>query len=180
MQSTQANVKQREMIDMKTSWHAFISGYICCRIYMITIETHIEFLYLFFFYTFISTNFLTTFQISPFDVRMITHRCTGESQNCLYAGEVENKSLWPLQNGKTIGLDMIISSTDIDQRQGACLVEGKHLKAFRPFKFHFKRFIFFVLLEKINCLKKYCQYHWMMQHIKLFKKAIKCLRAGPV
>lgn len=39
------------------------------------------------------------------------------------------------------GLDMIISSIDIDQRQGACLVEGIHLKAFKPFKFHFKRFI---------------------------------------
>lgn len=39
------------------------------------------------------------------------------------------------------GLDMIISLIDTDQRQGACLVEGKHLKAFKPFKFHFKRFI---------------------------------------
>lgn len=54
MQSTQANVKQREMIDMKTSWHAFISGYICCRIYMITIEIHIDFLYLFFFFIHLS------------------------------------------------------------------------------------------------------------------------------
>lgn len=180
MQSTQANVKQREMIDMKTSWHAFISGYICCRIYMITIETHIDFLYLFFFLIHLSPPISS--QLSRYLLLMSewSHTDVRESQNCLYAGEVENKSLWPLQNGKTIGLDMIISSTDIDQRQGACLVEGKHLKAFKPFKFHFKRFIFFVLLEKINRLKKYCQYHWMMQHIKLFKKAIKCLRAGPV
>lgn len=50
LQSTQANVKQKEMIDMKTSWHAFISGYICCRIYMITIEKRIDFLYLYFFF----------------------------------------------------------------------------------------------------------------------------------
>lgn len=133
---------------------------------MITIETHIEFLYLFFFYTFISTNFLTTFQISPFDVRMITHRCTGEPKLFICRWSCEQEFM-TLQNGKTMGLDMIISSTDIDQRQGACLVEGKHLKAFKPFKFHFKRFIFFVLLEKIDRLKKYCHYHWMMQHIKI-------------
>lgn len=164
MQSTQANVKQREMIDMKTSWHSFISGYICCRIYMITIETHIDFLYLFFFLIHLSPPISS--QLSRYLLLMSewSHTDVRESQNCLYAGEVENKSLWPLQNGKTIGLDMIISSTDIDQRQGACLVEWKPLKAFKPFKFHFKRFIFFVL-EK---------------HIKLFKKAIKCLTAGPV
>lgn len=56
------------------------------------------------------------------------------------------------------GLDMVISSTDIDQRQNVCLVEEKHLKAFKPFKFHFNRFIFYVSLEKIGRLKKYCRY----------------------
>lgn len=147
---------------------------------MITIETHIDFLYLFFFLYIYLHQF-------PHNFPDISFWCQNDHTQmyerkpklfiCRWSCEQE---FMTLQNGKTMGLDMIISSTDIDQRQGACLVEGKHLKAFKPFKFHFKRFIFFVLLEKINRLKKYCQYHWMMQHIKLFKKAIKCLRAGPV
>lgn len=48
------------------------------------------------------------------------------------------------------GLDMIISLIDIDQRQGACLVEGKHLKLSNRLNSISKG----LYLEKIDCLKK--------------------------
>lgn len=128
---------------MKTSWHAFISGYICCRIYMITIEKHIDFLYFYFFfsYTYISTNFFTQPSRYLLSMSEWSHTDVREKAKMVYIQVKLRTRVNDLAEWQSNGLDMIISSIDIDQRQGACLVEGKHLKAFKPFKFHFKRFI---------------------------------------
>lgn len=127
---------------MKTSWHAFISGYICCRIYMITIEKHIDFLYLYFFFL-IHISLPISSQLSRYLLLMSewSHTDVWEKAKMVYIQVKLRTRVNDLAEWQSNGLDMIISLIDIDQRQGACLVEGKHLKAFKPFKFHFKRFI---------------------------------------
>lgn len=136
---------------MKTSWHAFISGYICCRIYMITIEKHIDFLYLYFFFL-IHISLPISSPLYRYLLLMSewSHTDVREKAKMVYMQVKLRTRVNDLAEWQSNGLDMIISLIDIDQRQGACLVEGKHLKAFKPFKFHFKRFISW----KIDCLKK--------------------------
>lgn len=127
---------------MKTSWHAFISGYICCRIYMITIEMHIDFLYLYFFFL-IHISLPISSPLYRYLLLMSewSHTDVREKAKMVYMQVKLRTRVNDLAEWQSNGLDMIISSIDIDQRQGAYLVEGKHLKAFKPFKFHFKRFI---------------------------------------
>lgn len=127
---------------MKTSWHAFISGYICCRIYMITIEKRIDFLYLYFFFLYIYLyQFLHHFTDISFWCQNDHTQMYGRKPKWFICRWSWGHWVNDLAEWQSNGLDMIISLIDIDQRQGACLVEGKHLKAFKPFKFHFKRFI---------------------------------------
>lgn len=98
-------MSNRRKWSTRTSWHAFISGYICCRIYMITIEKHIDFLYLYFFFLYIYLyQFLHNFPDISFWCQNDHTQMYGRKPKWFICRWSWGQELMTLLNGKAMAL----------------------------------------------------------------------------